>query len=402
MSTPQHASTSTSSDKVPTGVDYYEIAADLTDAEREVWATVRSFVDEKVIPVAGGYWERAEMPMELLKEYGQLNLVGDGLEGPGVPRLSHTAAGLVTMELSRGDGSFATMLGVQAGLAMRSIEFLGSQEQKERWLPPMARLEVLGAFGLTEPDHGSDAVALGTTARKDGDEYVLDGAKRWIGFGTVCDVCVVWARGEDGQVQGFLVERGTPGYEATVIEGKASLRAIHNAAITLTGVRVPAENKLPGARSFRDTGRVLSATRAGIAWGALGHATAAYETALAYSLERKQFGQPLASFQLVQDKLVQMLAEVTAMQLFCLRVGKLADAGRLTDTQASLAKVNATRKARAVTAMARDLLGGNGILLEHRVARHMADVEALHTYEGTESIQTLIVGRHLTGVSSFT
>ncbi|NAZ74477.1 acyl-CoA dehydrogenase [Kineococcus sp. T13] len=386
----------------PTGVDYFDLAADLTDDERAVWAKVRAFVDAEVLPVAAGFWERAEMPLDLLKSYAALDLVGDALEGPGVPRLSHTAAGLVTMELSRGDGSFATMLGVQAGLAMRTIAFLGSPEQKERWLPPMARLEALGAFALTEPEHGSDAVALATTARRDGDSYVLDGAKRWIGFGTVCDVCVVWARGEDGQVQGFLVERGTPGFEARVIEGKASLRAIHNADITLSGVRVPAANRLPGANSFRDTGRVLSATRAGIAWGALGHATAAYETALAYALERRQFGQPLASFQLVQDKLVQMLAEVTAMQLFCVRVGRLADAGRLTDTQASLAKVNATRKARTVTAMARDLLGGNGILLEHRVARHMADVEALHTYEGTESIQTLIVGRHLTGISSFT
>ncbi|MGI4894496.1 MAG: acyl-CoA dehydrogenase family protein [Janthinobacterium lividum] len=386
----------------PTGVDYFDLASDLTDGERAIWARVRAFVDDSVIPVAGGYWERAEMPMDLLKDYAALDLVGDGLEGPGIPQLSHTAAGLVTMELSRGDGSFATMLGVQAGLAMRSIAFLGSPEQKQRWLPPMARLELLGAFALTEPDHGSDAVALGTTVRRDGDHYVIDGAKRWIGFGTVCDVCVVWARGEDGAVQGFLVERGTPGYEASAITGKASLRAIHNADITLTSVRVPVENKLPGANSFRDTGRVLSATRAGIAWGALGHATAAYETALAYSLERQQFGKPLASFQLVQDKLVQMLAEVTAMQLFCLRVGRLADSGRLTDTQASLAKVNATRKARTVTAMGRDLLGGNGILLEHRVARHMADVEALHTYEGTESIQTLIVGRHLTGISAFT
>ncbi|MFB9378276.1 acyl-CoA dehydrogenase family protein [Kineococcus gynurae] len=386
----------------PTGVDYFDIAAELTAEELRVWTSVREFVDARVLPAAGGWWERAEMPLDVLQEYGRLGLVGDGLEGPGIPRLSHTAAGLITMELSRGDGSFATLLGVQAGLAMRSIEFLGSEEQKQRWLPPMARLELLGAFALTEPEHGSDAVALETRAVRDGDDYVLDGAKRWIGLGDVADVVVVWARGEDGQIQGFLVEKGTPGYQAEVITGKASLRSIHNAHITLTGVRVPAANKLPGARSFKDTGRVLSATRAGIAWGALGHATAAYETALAYAVQRKQFGQPLASFQLVQDKLVRMLAEVTAMQLYCLRVSRLAEQGRLTDTQASLAKVNGTRKAREVVALARDLLGGNGILLEHRVARHMADVEALHTYEGTESIQTLIVGRHLTGISAFT
>ncbi|GAA4965701.1 acyl-CoA dehydrogenase family protein [Kineococcus glutinatus] len=383
------------------GIDYYGLAEDLTDAEREVWLTLRRFVDTEVVPVASGYWERAEFPFELVKKYAGLGVVGDGLEGPGIPAFSATAAGLITMELNRGDGSFATFIGVQAGLAMRSIAFCGSEEQKERWLPAMSRLEAVGAFALTEPDHGSDSVALATTARRDGDSYVLDGAKRWIGNGTICDVCVVWARGEDGQVQGFLVEKGTPGYEATVIEGKGSLRAVWNADIELRGCRVPAENKLPGARTFKDTGRVLSATRAGIAWAALGHATAAYECALSYAMQRRQFGKPIASFQLVQEKLVHMLAEVTAMQLFCVRTARLAEQGRLTDTMASLAKMNATRKARQVLAMARDLMGGNGILLEHRVMRHMADIEALHTYEGTESIQTLIIGKQLTGIGAF-
>ena len=383
------------------GVDYYGLAEDLTDDERALWLRLRRFVDEEVVPVAGGYWERAEFPFDLVKKYAELGVVGDALSGPGIPPMSVTAAGLITMELNRGDGSFATFHGVQAGLAMRSIAFLGSEEQKQRWLPGMARLELVGAFALTEPDHGSDSIALETTARRDGDSYVLDGRKRWIGNGTICDVCVVWARGEDGQVQGFLVEKGTPGYEASVIEGKGSLRSVWNADITLTGVRVPAESRLPGGRTFKDTAKVLSATRAGIAWAALGHATAAYECALAYALERRQFGKPIASFQLVQEKLVQMLAEVTAMQLYCMRTSRLAEQGRLTDTMASLAKMNATRKARQVLLMARDLMGGNGILLEHRVMRHMADIEALHTYEGTESIQTLIIGKQLTGIGAF-
>jgi glutaryl-CoA dehydrogenase len=288
---------------------------------------------------------------------------------------------------------------------MRSIAMLGSEEQKRRWLPDMARLEKLGAFALTEPDHGSDSVALETTARLDGDEYVIDGAKRWIGNGSIADAVVVWARGEDEQVQGFLVENTshppTPGYDARVIEGKGSLRAVWQAHIELTDVVVPAENRLPGARTFKDTARVLAGTRSTCAWAALGHAVAAYETALTYAKRRTQFGKPLVSFQIIQDRLVRMLAEVTAMQLYCLQIGRLAERGHLTDTIAGLAKLNNTRKARQVCAEARDMLGGNGILLENHVIRHMADIEAIHTYEGTETMQTLIVGRDITGVGAF-
>jgi glutaryl-CoA dehydrogenase len=284
---------------------------------------------------------------------------------------------------------------------MKSIALLGSDEQRRRWLPGLARLQKIGAFALTEPDHGSDSIALETTARLQGDEYVIEGAKRWIGNGTVADVIVVWARADDGHVNGFLVERDTPGYHASVIEGKGSARAVWQADIRLEGVRIPSQNRLPGARSFKDAGRILAATRSSCAWAALGHAVAAYDAALTYSKRRTQFGRPLCSFQIVQERLVRMLAEVTAMQLYCLQIGRLAEAGRLSDTITGLAKLNNTRKARQVIAEARDLLGGNGILLENHVIRHMADIEALHTYEGTETIQTLIVGRDITGIGAF-
>ncbi len=384
------------------GTDYFGIADQLTRDELGYLRRTRGFVDDEVLPVINGYWERAEFPWPLVEKLAKLEIVGDGIEGYGCPPMSPIATGLVHMELNRGDGSLGTFLGVQAGLAMQSIAMLGAEEQKRRWLPGMARLDKLGAFALTEPLHGSDSVALETSARRDGNDWVLDGAKKWIGNGTIADVVVLWARDvADGQVKGFLVEKGTPGYEAKRIEGKGSLRAVWQAEIALSGVRVPEENRLPGARSFKDAGRVLAGTRNAVAWAALGHATAAYEAAVAYCRQRRQFGKPLASFQIVQDRLVKMLAEVCSMQLYCLRLGRLIEEGRLTDTIAALAKMNNTRKARQVVAEARDLLGGNGILLDFHVMRHMADIEAIHTYEGTETIQTLIVGRDITGASAF-
>ncbi len=320
-----------------------------------------------------------------------------------MPGMSPFTLGLVHMELHRGDGSLGTFLGVQAGLAMKSIAMLGSEEQKERWLPAMARLAVIGAFALTEPQHGSHSVALETTARRDGDDWIIDGDKRWIGNGSIADVVVVWARSEeDGQVKGFLVETETDGYHAATMTGKAAARAIWQAEIHLDSVRVPESNRLPHAKSFKDAGRVLVSTRSTCAWGALGHAVAAYDIALTYAKRREQFGRPLCSFQIVQDRLVKMLAEVTGMQLYCMQLGRLAQSGGLSDTIAGLAKLNNTRKARFVIAEARDLLGGNGLLLENHVIRHMSDIEVIHTYEGTETMQTLIVGRDITGVGAFT
>ena len=383
--------------------DYYGVFSALggiPDADRAHWERARQFVDE-ALPIINDCWDRAEYPVHLVKRMGELNLLADGIDVPGLEPMSPLAAGLVNMEISRGDGSLGTIVAVQGGLALRSIAFHGSEAQKERWLGPLARGEELGSFALTEPDHGSDSVSLETRARLDGDHWVLDGEKKWIGNGASGGVTVVWARDEAGHVRGFLVEQDAPGYEAEVIEGKASLRAIHQARIRLEGVRVPKHQVLPGARTFKDTSRVLVATRLGVAWSALGHATAAYEAALSYATQRVQFRKPLAKFQLVQDRLSQMLAELTSMQLHCVHLAALDAAGQMRPTQASMAKYHNTRKARFIASTARDLLGGNGILLENHVIRHLADIESIHTYEGTESVQALLIGRDVTGVGAF-
>ena len=384
------------------GTDFFSVQEQFTEEQWERFIGTRRFVDEEVLPVIGDYWERAEMPWPLLRQLPGLNIVGEDIKGYGCAEMSPMACGLVSMELHRGDGSLGTFLGVHAGLAMESIAMCGSEEQKARWLPAMATMDKIGAFALTEPDHGSDSIGLETTARREGSEWVLDGAKRWIGNATIADLVIVWARNtEDGQVNGFVVETPTDGFEAAKIEGKLALRSVWQADITLDGVRVPAENRLSEAHSFKDTGRVLVTTRSTCAWAALGHATAAYDTALTYAKQRKQFGKTLASFQIVQQRLVRMLAELTGMQLYCVQIGHLAEVGRLSPTVAGLAKMNNTRKAREIIADARDLLGGNGILMENQVMRHMADIEGIHTFEGTETMQTLIVGRDITGVTAF-
>jgi glutaryl-CoA dehydrogenase len=385
---------------MPGGTDLYLVDELLADDDRAIRDTLRAFCDREVVPIINGYWERGDFPFELVPKIAALGLAGGTIEGHGCPGMSAVAAGLVSMEWARADGSVGTFFGVHSNLAMQTIDLLGSEEQRERFLPGMARLERIGAFALTEPEHGSDAVRLETRARRDGDAYVLDGRKRWIGNASFADVTIVWARGEDGEVGGYLVEKGTPGFHAEVMTGKTSLRAVWQADIELVGVRVPAENRLPGCRSFRDVARVLTLTRYTVAWRALGVAAAACDAAVAYAQRREQFGHPLAAFQLVQDKLSRMVGEITAMELLCLRLSDLVQQGRLTPGMASLAKMNNAAKARAIVADAREILGGNGILLEYHVARHHADMEAVFTFEGTDSIQSLIVGREVTGVQA--
>jgi glutaryl-CoA dehydrogenase len=384
--------------------DFFSLGAMLTAEERAIRARVRAFAEEQLVPVAAEYWERAEFPDHLVPAYAALGVAGGSLTGPGCPGMSPLAEGLVAAELARGDGSFSTFNSVHSGLAMTAIGMLGSEEQQRRWLPDMAACRKLGAFALTEPEHGSDVAGLATSARRDGAHWVLDGAKRWIGNGVTADVVVVWARDEDGNVGAFVVDRrdgDDTGYSATPILGKASNRAVWQANIVLDGVRVPLENRLEHARTFADTGRVLTKSRQTIAWEGLGHATAAYEYALAYVKRREQFGRPLASFQLIQDKLARMLADLTGMQLICLRLAQLQAYGQVRLEHAALAKLHTAAAARRVCATARDMLGGNGILLEHHVARHHADIEAVYTYEGTDTVQSLIVGRALTGLSAF-
>ncbi|EZP32007.1 hypothetical protein BW36_02269 [Micrococcus luteus] len=386
----------------PLDVDYLDAFGEATDEDRAHWDRARAYGRE-VLERIDGHWDRAEYPLDLVARAGELDLLTDGLEVPGHAVMSPLAAGLVAMEISRADGSMAAAAAVQGGLVLRALVHCASPEQKERYLEPVARGTLPGGFALTEPLHGSDSVSLETSARPDGaGGWVLNGAKKWIGNGATGGITIVWARDtEDGQVKGFVVEQSTPGYEAEVITGKGALRAIHQAEITLTDVRVGDDARLPGVATFKDAARVLVATRVNVGWSALGHATAMFEAALAYARQREQFGKPLGAHQMVQERLAQMLDEVTAMQTRCVAVARLQAAGRLRDEQASLLKYACTRGARRVAQIARDMLGGNGILLEHRVMRHFADVEALHTYEGTESVQALILGRDLTGMSAF-
>lgn len=391
----------------PIDSDHFLLWKQLPEQERALAERVRSFVTGQLLPIINDYWERAEFPSELLPGIRELGIIGTTIEGFGCPGLSRLAAGIVAMEMSRGDGSVNTFIGVQSGLAMGSIATLGSEEQKQRWLPPMSTLSKIGAFALTEPGHGSDSVALSTTAHRDGDHYVLNGSKRWIGNADIADVTVLWARDtSDGEVKGFVIERETSGdhpegYSTQVITGKIGKRAILQADIQLNNVRVSAENKLVNSHTFSDVSNVLAATRTGAAWESLGHATAVYEIAVDYALQREQFGQPIAHYQLVQSSLSNMLAELTAMQLLCFRAAELADQGLLTSSMASLTKMHTAKKALWICRTARDILGGNGLLLENHVARHLTDMEVVSTYEGTDSIQSLIIGRQITGISAF-
>lgn len=383
-----------------TSVDFYNLCDLLTEEDRITRDGIRAFGQKEVIPIINKYWEQGEFPFELIPKLGTLNMAGNTIQGYGCPGLCQTTAGILFAELARCDGSINTFIGVTT-LAMYAIALFGSEEQKNHWLPAMAKLEKIGAFGLTEPDHGSDVIHLETHARRDGNEWVINGSKRWIGNASFADVVVIWARTNTGQVNGFLVEKGTPGFNAEVIKGKTSWRAIWPTNITLDEVRIPVANRLAKSKNFNDVMQILQFGRYRLAWSAVGHAMACYEYALAYTKKRKQFGKPLAGFQLVQQKLARMLADITSMQTLCFRLGQLLDEGKATAAMISLGKMQTTLKARQIAADARDLLGGNGILLEHHVARHQADIEALFTAEGADHMQALTVGLEITGFQAF-
>lgn len=383
--------------------DFYELSDKLTPEQRALQLKVRNFMEIEVAPIVNEYWQRDEFPFELIPKFGELGLAGVTYEGYGCPNLPFLMEGVLAMEMARIDSSIATFFGVQSGLAMGSIYMCGSEEQKQEWLPAMNKMQKIGAFGLTEPEVGSGAAGgLTVTCKKTADGWVLNGQKKWIGNATFSDVTVIWARDlADGQVKGFLVRKGNPGFQVEKIRGKMALRIVQNGLITLTNCVVEEKDRLPYANSFKDTAKVLQMTRAGVAWMATGCARGAYENALKYTQTRKQFGKPIASFQLIQNHLVEMLSNLTAMQTLVFRLSELQDADQLKDEHASLAKVFCTLRTRDIVRGAREVMGGNGILLDYNVARFVADAEAIYSYEGTKEINTLIVGRSITGFSAF-
>lgn len=375
----------------------------IPQADRELVAAVREYAQRELAPRVDTWWERAEFPPDFFAKIAELDIVGLGYDWPDRPAKSRLTSSFVALELARVDPSIATAFGVHNGLALGSIQMCGSPEQRDRWLPAMRRLDTIGAFALTEPEGGSDvAGGMRTTARRVGDEWILNGQKRWIGNATFADLIVVWARDvEDNQVKGFVVGKGTPGYRATKIERKLALRIVQNADITLTDCRVPESDRLAGANSFADTARVLRLTRGNVAWTAVGAQMATYELAVDYARLRHQFGKPLARFQLVQEHLATILGNLTASLAIAVRVAQLQDQGQFRDDQAALAKLFATSRLRESVARARELFGGNGIVLDYKIAKLFNDAEALYSYEGTREMNTLIVGRAATGVSAF-
>ena len=384
--------------------DFYQLGEILPPDELALVKQVRAFMEAEVAPVINQYWADDAFPFEVLPKFKALNLGGLGLEGYGCRGGSQKQFGFVLMELARVDPSFATFFGVHDGLAMGSIYLAGSEEQKRKWLPAMARMEKIGSFGLTEPEVGSGtAGGLTTTAKREGDLWVLNGQKKWIGNATWGDVTIIWARDlADNQVKGFIVEnKTTPGFSVEKIQHKIALKVTQNGLITLKDVRVPEANRLQAGNSFRDTARVLRMTRYSVGWMSTGCQMGAYENAVAYAQTRQQFGKPIGSFQLVQDLLARMLGNLTACQCLMLRLAQMDDAGQMLDHHASLAKAFCTARMRETVAWAREIFGGNGIVVDSNVARFFADAEALYSYEGTFQMQNLIVGKAVTGLSAF-
>ncbi|MFC6858319.1 acyl-CoA dehydrogenase family protein [Zunongwangia atlantica] len=391
------------SDLPPIDGDFYNLDYKLTEEQRELQMKVRNLMEDEIRPLINDHWNRAKFPFEIIEKFKKLNIAGIPYEGYGCPNLPFLMEGIIAQEIARVDVSTSTFFGVHSGLAMGSIYLCGSEEQKQKWLPQMQKLEKIGAFGLTEPNVGSGvAGGLETTCKFDGENWILNGQKKWIGNATFADVIIIWARDVDSnQVKGFLVEKDNPGFKAEKMEDKMALRIVQNAIITLTDCKVAESDRLQNANSFKDTANVLRMTRAGVAWQAVGCARGAYESALKYTRKREQFGRPIASYQLVQNHLVEMVSNLTSMQTLCFRLSEMQDQDMLTDEHASLAKVYCSMRMRDVVSRAREVMGGNGILLEHDVARFVADAEAIYSYEGTKEINSLIVGRAITGYSAF-
>ncbi len=381
------------------GVDYYEIEGLLSEEERMVRDVARVFTDEQILPVIARHFREGTFQTDLIRKMGALGFFGANLHGYGCAGINNVAYGLIMQELERGDSGVRSFASVQGSLVMYPIHVFGSEAQRVRWLPKLAAGEAVGCFGLTEPDFGSDPGSMATKAVRQDAEFVLNGTKLWITNGSIADVAVVWAK-LDGVVRGFLVERGTPGFSARDIHGKHSMRASVTSELSFQDCRIPAENLLEKTDGLRSPLSCLNQARYGIAWGAVGAAVACYQAALDYSRQRVQFGKPIASFQLVQQKLVHMLTEITKGQLLCLQLGRLKDAGRLRHTHVSLAKRNNVAAALEIARLAREIHGANGIVDEYPVIRHLLNLESVYTYEGTHDIHTLILGRDITGISA--
>ena len=382
-------------------LDFLEIDTLLSDEERLIRDTVRGWVREHIVPSVGDWFEEGILPMELAPELGKLGLLGMHLDGYGLPGASAVAYGLACLELEAGDSGIRSLVSVQGSLSMYAIWRWGSEEQKQQWLPAMAAGTKLGCFGLTEPDAGSDPGAMRTHARRDGSDWILNGAKMWITNGTIADVAVVWARTDDGAIRGFLVERGTKGFSAPEIHKKISLRASVTSELVLEDVRVPADALFPDVTTLRGPLSCLSEARYGIVWGAVGSARACFEAALEYARERIVFGKPISAFQLTQQKLAEMALEINRASLVALHLGRMKDAGTLRPEHVSLGKMGNVRGALEVCRSARTILGANGVTLEYPVIRHMNNLESVLTYEGTHEVHTLVVGQALTGENAF-
>jgi glutaryl-CoA dehydrogenase len=383
------------------GVDYYQLDDWFTDEEKMIRQAVRDYVEDHFIPIIEECYMEAKFPANLIPGLAELGVLGSTLKGYGCAGLNSIAYGLICQELERGDSGIRSFASVQSSLVMYPIYTFGSEEQKEKWLPKLASGEAIGCFGLTEPDFGSNPTGLITRAKKDGDHYILNGAKMWITNGTVADIAVVWAKTEDDVITAFLVEKGTPGFSAPEIKNKHSLRASVTSELIFEDVRIPAENMLPNSKGLKHALMCLNQARYGITWGVIGAAMSCYETALNYSKTRIQFDKPIASFQMVQDKLVWMLNEITKAQLLSFRLGKLKDEGKMRPEHVSLAKMNNVKMAREVGMVAREILGANGVAAEYPVMRHMNNIESVFTYEGTHDIHILTVGRDITGIAAF-